>query len=190
MSIKENHSQSLSASKIRDAALTAAMTAVIAVCSWITVPYTVPFTMQTFAVFLSLRLLGGKRGFISVILFVLLGAAGLPVFSGFRAGLGVLAGPTGGYITGFIFAAGLYWIAEKRLDRIIKVYFALFAGLFICYLAGTLQFVAVMKASGTSYGFTGALAACVLPYIIPDAVKIILAVTVASRVAKAVKINE
>lgn len=175
-------------SHIRDITLIALMTAVIAVSSWITVPYTVPFTMQTFAVFLSLRLLGGKRGFISVILFVITGALGIPVFSGFRAGFGVLAGPTGGYITGFILAAALYWTAERKLDCKPKIYAAMAAGLLICYLAGTVQFVLVMKAGGRGYGFAGALAACVLPYIIPDTVKMILADIIASRVLKAVKL--
>ena len=90
-------------SKLTYAAFTALTAAIIAVCAWITVPGPVPFTMQTFGVFLALRLLGGKRGSISVALYILLGAAGLPVFSGFKAGIGVLIGPTGGYILGFIF---------------------------------------------------------------------------------------
>ncbi len=174
--------------KIRDIAFTALMTAVIAVSSWITIPYTVPFTMQTFAVFLALRLLGGKKGCLSVIMFVILGAVGIPVFSGFRGGTAVLAGPTGGYITGFILAALIYLIFEKKAGTRVKSYILMLTGLAACYIAGTIQFIIVMNASGKSYGIAGALAACVLPYIIPDIIKIILADIIASRVAKAVKL--
>ena len=76
---------------------------VIAICSWISIPTVVPFTLQTFAVFLAVAILGGKRGTLSVIVYVLLGADGLPVFSGFKGGFGVLLNTTGGYIIGFIF---------------------------------------------------------------------------------------
>ena len=170
-------------SKIRDIALMSLMSAVIAVSSWITIPYTVPFTMQTFAVFLSLRLLGGKKGTVSVILYVLLGAVGLPVFSGFRGGIGVLAGPTGGYITGFILAAVLYMIFEKKTSGRAGAYIVMTAGLILCYLAGTVQFSLVVN--GSLRSFPAALATCVLPYIIPDAVKIILADITGSKIAKA-----
>ena len=86
---------------------------VIAICSWISIPTVVPFTLQTFAVFLAVAVLGGKRGTLSVIVYVLLGAVGLPVFSGFKGGIGVLLNTTGGYIIGFIFSALLMWAFEK-----------------------------------------------------------------------------
>ena len=78
---------------------------VIAICSWISIPTVVPFTLQTFAVFLAVAVLGGKRGTLAVIVYVLLGAVGLPVFSGFKGGIGVLLNTTGGYIIGFVFSA-------------------------------------------------------------------------------------
>ena len=80
----------------KDMALTGMMTALLAVCAWVTVPFTIPFTLQTFGVFMALRLLGGRRGTAAIVLYILLGIAGLPVFSGFGAGPGVIAGPTGG----------------------------------------------------------------------------------------------
>lgn len=86
-----------------DLAYTALGAVLIAVCSWITIPMAVPFTMQTFAVFLTLSLLGGRRGTAAIAAYVLLGAVGLPVFSGFSGGFGVLLGATGGYIAGFVF---------------------------------------------------------------------------------------
>ena len=87
---------------VKDLAQISMMTALTAVCAWLTIPFTVPFTMQTFAVFTTLLLLDGRKGTIAILLYIALGAAGVPVFSGFGAGIGVLAGPTGGYIVGFL----------------------------------------------------------------------------------------
>ena len=92
----------------RDMAYIALMAVLLAVCSWISVPAPVPFTLQTFGVFCALGLLGGRRGSTAVLLYILLGAVGLPVFSGFQGGLGKLLGPTGGYILGFLLSALLY----------------------------------------------------------------------------------
>ena len=75
----------------------------IVICSWISIPTLVPFTLQTFAIYLTVLLLGWKRGLGAILVYILLGIVGVPVFSGFKAGLGVVAGPTGGYIIGFIF---------------------------------------------------------------------------------------
>ena len=87
--------------KTIDLAYMALGAVIIAVCSWISIPTVVPFTLQTFAVFSVLGLLGGKRGTISVLIYILLGAVGVPVFAGFSGGFGVILGPTGGYIIGF-----------------------------------------------------------------------------------------
>ena len=101
--IRQNrHANALSASDIAFIALSAAL---MAVCSWISIPAAVPFTLQTFAVFLTTGLLGGRRSTIAVMLYIFLGAVGLPVFSGFSGGIGHLIGPTGGYIFGFSFTA-------------------------------------------------------------------------------------
>ena len=169
---------------IRDMVCVSLMAVVIALCSWLSVPSPVPFTMQTFAVFCALLLLGGKRGFFAVGLYILLGAFGLPVFSGFRGGLGALLGPTGGYILGFALTALLYWLLEKKLPPLVP----LVGGLLLCYLFGTLWFVYVYSAGGKEIGFGAALGMCVLPYLIPDAIKLLLAFVLARRVKKAVKI--
>ena len=95
----------------RDIAQMALFVALMAVCSWITIPLPwVPITMQVFGVFLALCTLGGQKGTICVFLYILLGAVGAPVFSGFKAGVGVLLGTTGGYIVGFIPMAMLFWL--------------------------------------------------------------------------------
>ena len=86
--------------KTRDITVIPLFTALIAVCSFITIPIpTVPFTLQLFGIFAALLCLGGERGTISVILYLVLGSVGLPIFSGFRSGIGCLVGVTGGYLT-------------------------------------------------------------------------------------------
>ena len=95
--------------KTRDIAYIAFFAVVIAVCSWISIPTVVPFTLQTFAVFLTMGVLGGKRGTLAVLVYILMGTLGIPVFSGFTGGIGIIAGTTGGYIVGFIFSALLMW---------------------------------------------------------------------------------
>ena len=117
---------------VRDLTFIAMMTALIAVCAWITVPMTVPFTMQTFGVFMALLVLGGPKGTMAVALYILLGMAGVPVFAGFGAGIGVLAGPTGGYIAGFLLTGLLYcavkkWRMTRRRENVSRA-----AGLLIC----------------------------------------------------------
>ncbi len=166
----------------RDMICVALMAVVIALCSWISVPSAVPFTMQTFAVFCALLLLGGRRGFLAVLLYILLGAFGLPVFSGFRSGIGALLGPTGGYILGFLLCALLYWLLEGKVRDLI----VLIAGNLICYLFGTLWFVYVYSSGGKEIGFGAALMLCVVPYLLPDAIKLLLAFVLARRVKKAV----
>ena len=91
--------------KTRDLVFIALAAALITVCSWISIPLTVPITLQTFAIFTVVGLLGMRRGTIAVLIYILLGAVGIPVFSGFKGGIGALLGNTGGYIIGFIFSA-------------------------------------------------------------------------------------
>ena len=169
---------------IRNMIYVSLMAVVITLCSWMSVPTVVPFTMQTFAVFCALLLLGGRRGFFSVLLYILLAACGLPVLSGFRGGIGALLGPTGGYILGFLLSAALYWLLESRVRSLIL----LILGLLMCYLFGTLWFVYVYSSGGKEIGFGAAMALCVLPYLIPDAIKLLLAFVLARRVKKAVKL--
>lgn len=169
---------------IRDMIYVSLMAVVIALCSWLSVPAAVPFTMQTFAVFGALLLLGGRRGLLAVALYILLGAFGLPVFSGFRGGIGALLGPTGGYILGFLLCALLYRLLEGKLRDLIL----LILGLLLCYLFGTLWFVYVYSSGGKEIGFGAALMLCVVPYLLPDAIKLLLAFVLARRVKKAVKL--
>jgi biotin transport system substrate-specific component len=169
---------------VKDLAQISMMTALTAVCAWLTIPFTVPFTMQTFAVFTTLLLLDGRKGTIAILLYIALGAAGVPVFSGFGAGIGVLAGPTGGYIAGFLLTGLLYcavkkWRMTRRRENV-----SLAAGLLICYLFGTVWFCIVKGNAGNPMGFLQAVSICVLPYLVPDAAKLLLADQIAARVKK------
>ena len=87
---------------IRELAYCGCCTALLAVCSWISIPFPIPFTLQTFAVFLLGRLLGGRNATLCVCCYLLCGAIGLPVFSGFRGGISVMFDLTGGYLLGFL----------------------------------------------------------------------------------------
>ncbi|MDO4488811.1 MAG: biotin transporter BioY [Eubacteriales bacterium] len=156
----------------------------ITVCSWISIPFVIPFTLQTFAVFAAMLVLGGKRGTVAVLLYMLLGAVGLPVFAGFKSGMGILAGPTGGYVIGFVLIGLCYMAAEKLFS---ENYFALLAslviGLFLCYAAGTIWFINVYSgANAVSVQYV--LSICVYPYIVPDLCKLALAAYIAKRVKK------
>ena len=167
--------------------LIAMMTCLITVCSWLTIPAAVPFTMQTFAVSCSLLLLGGKAGLTAIGVYVFMGCVGLPVFSGFRGGIGHIVGPTGGYIIGFIFTAVFYLLLEPLFHKGSKIQLVVLAGgLIICYLIGTMWFRVVFGMQGVSYSFGMAFSLCVLPYIIPDAIKIALAWIISKRIRKAI----
>lgn len=161
---------------IFDISVIALFTALTAVCAWISIPSAIPFTLQTFGIFAALGILGGKRGTVSVCIYVLLGLVGAPVFSGFKGGAGVLFGTTGGYITGFIFSALVYWlITLKHSDNPIRIVSGYAAGLAVCYLIGTLWFVFVYSAKSEPVSFLTALSVCVFPFIIPDVIKTALA---------------
>ncbi len=179
----------MSADPVRRMTYTALMAVVICICAWITVPFTVPFTMQTFGVFSALLLLGGRDGTLAIGLYLLLGALGVPVFSGFRGGIGHLVGPTGGYLVGFLFTGLAHMLLERITARSRGVRRAalLLAEHALCYLIGTVWFVAVCAAQGKQYGFFTALGLCVVPYLLPDLAKILLADLVSRRVIRHIK---
>ena len=175
--------------KTLDMVYIALFAVLIAVCSWISIPTIVPFTLQTFAVFCALGLLGGRRGTISVLVYILLGAVGLPVFAGFTSGIGILFGTTGGYIIGFVFLALVYWLITKLLgNKPLAVVIAMLSGLLVCYVFGTAWFMVVYVQSSGAIGLATALGWCVIPFIIPDLVKIAFAAFLVKRLALHVKI--
>ena len=174
--------------KTRDLTLIALFTVLTAVCAWISVPVPAPFvqfTMQTFAVFAALLTLGGKRGTYAITAYLLLGAVGAPVFSNFRGGLGVLLGTTGGYILGFFFTALLYWLMTTKLGNTMAVKIAAGAlGMAVCYAFGTAWYLVLYAQMGKPMGVLTALGYCVFPFILPDLLKLALALLLSQRVEK------
>lgn len=164
---------------LRYMTLSSLFTALLAICAWICIPVSdISITMQTFGIFLALQLLGGKWGTVSIGIYLLLGAVGLPVFSGFRGGFGQLLGITGGFLWGFLISGLLYWALE-RFGR----WPAMIGGLLACYGCGCIWFYCY---SGGGLAFI--LLRCVVPFLIPDFVKLYLAQTLARRLRKVINI--
>lgn len=163
----------------RHMVLSASFAALMSICAWLCVPVMgMTFTMQTFGLFLTLIILGGKWGTVSVLIYLLLGAVGMPVFSGFQGGLGVLFGATGGYIWGFLAAALVYWLTEKLWN---KPALSCSLGLIGCYMVGTVWFAALY---GNQMGVGAILLTCVVPYLLPDGIKLLLALLLTRRIGK------
>lgn len=178
-------------SKTYDVVYVGVFAVLIAICSWISIPTLVPFTLQTFAVFLTVGLLGGKRGTMAVLVYVLLGAIGIPVFAGFSGGMGIILNNTGGYIIGFIFSALVMWLMEHLMGKKIWVQgLSMILGLIICYAFGTAWFMIVYTRDTGAVGLATVLGWCVIPFIIPDIVKIALALILSNRLSRVIRIDK
>lgn len=170
--------------KAKNMALCGLFTAVLAICAWISVPMgDSVITLQTFGIFLTLGLLGGKRGSLVVLVYLLLGAVGVPVFSAFRGGLGALLGTTGGYIFGFMLTSLVYWAITARKDTPLTRLIAMVLGLAACYACGSYWYMTRYLSTG-SVTFALVLLKCVVPYLIPDAAKLALAWLLTGRLKR------
>ncbi len=221
-----------------DLSLIAMFTAIICICAWISIPAAVPFSMQTFGIFLTLGTLGGKRGTLAVAAYLFLGMLGLPVFSGFAGGLGYIMGNTGGYILGFLASALVMWgietiyttffdkiryntskkdpnttcttaapkfykkisapsserVSARSSCNIFKIKCSLrwelllalqmMFGLLVCYSVGTLWFMIMYLNRTGPIGIWTALSWCVFPYLLPDILKMLLALKLCRRLRK------
>ena len=160
--------------------LIALMTAVTCVLGPLSIPLPfspVPISLTNFAIFLAIFVLGMKSGTISFIIYLLLGAVGVPVFSSFRGGLQVLAGPTGGYLIGFIFLALIMGFALDHFDRkLVPTIIGMIIGMAVCDTFGT-----VWLAKLLSLSFKEGLMMGVIPYLPGDAAKIIIAAIVGPK---------
>lgn len=168
----------------RDIAYIGMFAAIMAACAWISIPAAVPFTLQTLGVFTTLGLLGGKRGTLAVLIYILLGALGVPVFAGFSGGLGVLLGTTGGYILGFLLSALAMWAMERFSQKTAWMALSMVLGQLLCYAAGTAWFLLVYTRTTGPVGLTAVLGWCVIPFILPDLVKIGLSLILTTRLRR------
>lgn len=153
--------------------------ALTAISAWISIPMPqVSFTMQSFAVFFLLGLLGGRLGCVSIGIYLLMGLIGLPVFSGFRGGVGILFGVTGGYIWGFLAAGLVYWSLTALLGRGFPVrLWGMILGMILCYACGTAWYLHLYGGS-----FWPVFATCVVPFLLPDGVKLALAFSLSDKI--------
>lgn len=147
-----------------------------AVCAWLSLPIPpLMVTLQSFGLLLTLATLGGKWGTAATALYLLLGLVGLPVFAGFRGGAGALLDATGGFLWGFLLGALGYWAAQ-RLGTLA----AMVAAMVLCYLCGCLWFQ--YYAGGIS--LHQAFLMTVVPYLVPDGIKLWLAYVVSRRLRR------
>ncbi len=182
-------SQSRRAFTTKEMVLTAMLTAVMAVCSWISVPAEIPFTLQTFAVFCAVGLLGGRNGLFSILVYILLGAIGIPVFAGPSGGIGIILGNTGGYIVGFVFIALICWLTEKLFGSglIVRI-ISMLVGLAVMYAFGTAWYIFLYTKNTGDVSLIQVMKWCVTPFVIPDLIKLALAVILTDRIKKYAKL--
>ena len=166
---------------------TALFSGILCVLAPFTVPVPmspVPFSLATFVVYLVGILLGTKQGVVCVLVYLVLGAVGLPVFSGFSGGIGVLFGPTGGYLFGYLACVALVGRLTGAKRRLLWNVFSMTLGTLLCYFLGTAWFLVVMDGS---YTIGQALLVCVVPYLVFDFVKILAAAATAEPVKRIIK---
>lgn len=169
----------------------ALMAVLIAVCAWISIPSAVPFTLQTMAVFLAPSLLGAKRGFFAVLVYILLGTVGIPVFAGFKGGIGALLGSTGGYIVGFLILTLFYWLVTAKLGETLPVQIAALAvGMLLCYAFGSAWYMVVYLKTTGPVGLMTVLGWCVFPFLLPDGIKLAVALLLARKLRPQLKLKK
>lgn len=169
--------------RVKDMAVIAANAAIISVSAWISIPFAVNFTLQTLAVFTVCSVFDFRRSILSVFIYILIGLCGIPVFSGFAAGPSAIFGPTGGYLIAFLFVPVIMRIfAIRNRKTVFSRILIMLAALIAVYVFGSLWFYFVY-ASGT-VGFSGIILSCVIPFIIPDVIKIFIAATISLRMSK------
>lgn len=166
--------------------------AVLAVCSYISVPIgEVPFTLQTFAVFVTVGLLGGKRGTAAIASYIILGMIGVPVFAGFKGGVSVIVGPTGGYIVGFLFCGLEMWAMQKFFgENTVVLFMSMVVGAITYFTFGTIWFMAVYLSRGQEAELLTVLSLCVIPYLLPDLVKMIVATVIVRKLKDKLKLDK
>ena len=173
--------------RVRTPVMLALFTSVICITSFIAIPlFGVPITLQSFGIAMALFMLGGARATATVLVYIAIGAVGLPVFSGFGGGLGVLLGPTGGFIVGFLVLTVVYHLfttvfGSAEWSKILGYT----VGHVLMYTLGALWFFLFF---GDGAGFFKILLITVIPFIIPDAVKMILAYTLSNRLNKLIRL--
>ncbi|MEG1310539.1 MAG: biotin transporter BioY [Romboutsia sp.] len=176
----------LSTKEIIICGLFAAITSILSQIS-IPLPFTtVPLTMQVFAVAISGIILGAKKGFISQTIYILMGAIGIPVFAEMTAGIGIVIGPTGGFILGFPLMSLIIGYFTEKFKKNTYIGIGMLLGLIIDYIIGTIMFSFITKVT-----FIQGIIVCVVPFILADLIKLSLAIflgiSISKRINKGIK---
>ncbi len=169
---------------VKTMTMCAIMAALMCILGPMSIPIgAVPISFTNLVIYLAVYLLGTKMGCVSYLIYLLLGVVGLPVFSGYTGTIAKLAGPTGGYLIGFILLALISGIVLEKTDRnIILSYLGMAAGTAVAYLFGTVWFV-IQAQCTVSY----ALSVCVMPFIPFDLIKMVVAIVLGKAVFAALK---
>ena len=166
---------------------TALFAALTAVCGFISIPVPgtpIPIVIQNMMVVLDGLLLGPVWGFCAVLVFILSGLIGLPVFSGGTAGIAKLMSPTGGFIIGYAFAALLAGLIARKPDNrrnIVRLVIAALCGFVIMYVPGVIHFMRSLNKT-----FSETMALCVIPYIPGDLIKMVVSILICIPLRKTV----
>ena len=158
--------------------------ALISILAQISIPLpftTVPFTLQIFGIAITGLILGSKCGFISTLIYLILGAIGIPVFANFAGGISVLFGPTGGFLLGYPLMAFIIGYAKEKFNSNFIISISMILGLAIVYTLGTIMFSFI-----TGNTILQSLIYCVVPFIAVDILKLILAYIIGETVCKRV----
>ncbi len=166
--------------KTYDLTITAIFSAIICILSVITIPIgTIPISLSLFAIMLSAISLDAKKGVMSVIIYILIGALGIPVFSGFKGGFHILFGPTGGFIISYIIVALIMSFASQKTNKKLTLFIFGLLSLAVCYIFGSLQYSLISKVS-----FYNSLFVCVYPFVVFDVLKALLAINIGIKLKK------
>ena len=164
--------------------LIAFFTTLLVISSWFTIPFVIPFTLQTLVIFIFIQVLDLKKSVAILLIYFLLGIIGIPVFNSFQSGLGVFIGPTGGFLIGFIpmiIVSKLLTLNKSNKtskSKNLSTFISLFIGLVCCYVISVLWYILIYD---TSTNVLSALSILVLPFIIPDIIKIIISMMIVKR---------
>ena len=182
--------------KAKDLCNVGLFVAILFISAWISfkLPGGISVTLQTFSIFLACGVLGLKKGFLCVLAYLVLGLFGIPAFSDFSGGPSKFMTPSGGYLIGFLFsslAAGGFSDASKSFPKKLRVHWLIYGyilGILICYLFGTAWFVIYYRQAHRYLTIGSALLLCVVPYILPDLVKIFFAATLTVKLERFFKL--
>lgn len=175
--------------KTKDMIISGIFAAILCLFSVITIPInSIPITLSIFAVFFISVISGLRKSLFTVMIYILCGSIGFPVFSGFRGGISILFGPTGGYIIGYLVIAAIVGFCSEKtkkesvIKRFLYLLFFSLVAMILCYTLGTLQFLLI-----TNLNFKESLLICVYPFILFDIIKIIIAILLAENTRKHLK---